>query len=420
MESSIVITTHSFVYDYIKNSVSGQFTKVHPKSLFTLKDETFNYVFYDVGKDSQLSLEVISKLKSRSNFMIFLTPSNDKQILRTFPFYLFDATVDYPFNKEKLLKHIKTTSAEFKRTRELVSAYTEQQYKEVIDIANMEVNNEKELLCIYHSLLESKQLTEAEEIRKSFYDSEKLPCHPEIKLINSMFYSNNIDSILDSIKNNPSYYCNSIQDQISLHSIGCYLNNEHRNAIDDTLGRSILYLHDVVSVLEALNKHEIFEGASEAEIKRFIYKRDFDVFFSSSPLTQSIIISLAYNLLDINALKFLSTKEFKLPPFITTLLKKMIDEKIAIKRLPEKLFSSDFDNIANHVNFLRGYKKLRYLSNKDSILSSVFLISLRDRKNQIKPMIKSLGDFYMENDVYSTYQAGESLKKELLRLEFTS
>ncbi|MEZ9096353.1 hypothetical protein AB4131_17825, partial [Vibrio lentus] len=298
MNKTLIITNKGFLYNFFKNIFSEGSVKVTIKQIrqYLLNLESnpdmlkkLKYVFFDVGTEPEISLETIGKLKTKSEKMFFIIPSNDIMILRMFPFYMFDGCLEYPFNKMELNEVINNDN-QFKKTKEIMSMYKMEDYQKIVSMGTFEAENEQDLLYIYDSLLHLNRLAEAEDLISKFYSKHKIPRHPNITTLHEVYFNGNLENIQSIIRSQPSYYCESIDEQVILNTFNVTIDNEHKDIISNTLGSNLLYLNEIISITNELVIEGFIDESDYNKIINFIILRNFNTYKLMNNICKSVII----------------------------------------------------------------------------------------------------------------------------------
>ncbi|EMF9037585.1 hypothetical protein V4U67_003180 [Vibrio vulnificus] len=410
---SLVITSKSFIYGYLKSSSIKELAILHPKNVVkSCLDNKYNLIIIDFSLDYMLSKENIKILKERCNKLIGLIPSDDSLLFRKFPFYYFDFTLNYPFSLSDMLTRVENNMCQYSRTSEVVKLYEQRDYNGVIGMMDSSPTNEEELICFYNALSEMKLLSKAEEVKSDFYTKNKLPHHPRLKLITKIG-SGDISDIVKYIENDAEYFCENIENQLLAQYLKIKIKNERTCLINDVL----VLLKSTYYEIEKQYKAQVISDFSKSDIKldldgllNFSVQRDFKEFLAMSNVTKMCSLLLSLNHFDVNALKSIKRKNLTFTPLVNGIVEILIKNKIEKSKSLER-HEFDYDFIPCHVNFLKSYKSICFKTSKSKIKNSVYLLGKRNSALYADG-VKKLSSYFKDYEIMVAFNTTQLLKVE--------
>lgn len=408
MSRSLVITSKSFIFGYLKSLNIDELIMVHPKKLSKSNlIEKYDIVIVDFSLDLMISMQNIITIKSNSNKLICLTPSNDPLIFREFPFYLFDFNMSFPFSIKDLLSKINNDEDQFSKTRTILDKFKSQLFGEVVNSIDLYPKNEEELICYYQSLIECGKAAKAEEIKTRYYEANKLPHHPRLKILSSLAESGDFNELIKHIKTEVSYFCQKIEEQIFIQYLNVPISNEYSGHIKE-LG--VFFDSEMYSIKENLRyipkeSLDLFDFCID-DFLSFVQERKFDSYHLASNQTKMAIIIYCLKSLDVNALKFFKKKYLTFSPIINVIIFSLIKNKISqCKKLERHV--CDFDYLPCHVEFLKGYQAICFKSSKSKVLHSVYILG-KHNKSIYYDGVKKLSNYFKDTKILLVYNSASN------------
>ncbi len=400
---SIIFTVNSFVYSYINSSLGFDFIKVHPKKAGLIKGGRFNVVIYDVGSYGSISISSIHTLRKKANKMICITPSDDLLILRTFPFYLFDYVINFPFRKYDLLCAVKKKQSSLAYTKKIVELYEDNKISDLLKCCEPISYNEIDLMCVYHSLMMSDRFNEANERLILFYENKK-NIHPKIKLIRDFFKENNYDAILGAVKKEPLSFCSKPFDQVCLQAIGIRIINDFESVLVEVSKKQIIFPHEIEDYIELSKREKIIPRHEVLLIMQVLFFRQFDIYKSLTGSSKFIVFFIAYKINDFFLISQCNLDGINISPLIRTILEGKIKKKNSIRQIKNNPFNAE--SVVDYLGCIKKRDK-----DKDAILSSIYCLALKDKGGKLFPEVERINKLYIGDEIISVYKKGVRLAK---------
>ena len=407
MDSSLVITSKSFIYSYLKVIKNLNIKHVHPKKITNdILQGKYHVVFVDFSLGIKISKHNINMLRLNTKVMISLTPSNDELIFRTFPFYLFNKNHTYPLSLNELAKY--SYVDDFRYTREIIENAKLKEFSVIRSKMNTPPDNEELLICYYQALIENNEFSAAEEIKNQFYTTYKIPVHPRLKIISSIDSIEDINIMISYVQMEIEYYCNTIEDQLFLKKLNIEVNNEYKNPINELYASVASDLYKLKENLEyTCDKIKEFIEIDKSFVFGFLIFRKFELFPAMDNITKMFVILFAINISDINVLKVIKFKDITFSPIINIMIRKLINNKInQIK--PLERYSYDFDYVTCHMQFLQNHRKINYNYSRRMIYNSVYILIV-NRGGFYESGIKKLSYYFKDNEILNIFHMAISL-----------
>ncbi|WP_253650564.1 hypothetical protein [Vibrio sp. Y29_XK_CS5] len=364
---------------------------------FINKNKNTDICIVDYSQDLFISLNDIYKLKEKSKKLICLIPLSNAQILRTIPYYIYHQMLSYPFNLFFIENFFDMNINEFQFTRQLMNLRESESWEEIVNLFNDNIKNEDELLCFYEAFYALKSFDDAEKIREKYYKENKIPTHPEIKMLSILDKIDCLKTLKDIIRMEINFFLRDDCEQLIIDYLNIPLENtklkpEYKisKLIKSPYFNIYSALCETVETKYPINKNLVL---------MFIYQRKFNLFPFMNKTTQTIVLLISINNLDIDALKFIKKNKLKLSYIMQKAFYRIIGKLTKNKKNLQTVFTSKLT--------LRKCEKY----SKVEIYNSVFFLTLKTGNEHIS-LIRETKRKLDNKKIINIYLESLSLRKE--------